>query len=51
VIFAGIRLARGDSGDITVQQSIADPRGLDFVAARASDTQTGQLCRVQAALL
>ena len=51
VIFEGIRLARGDSGDITVQQRVADPSGLDFVAARASDRQTGQFCRVRAGLL
>jgi hypothetical protein len=51
VIFEGIRLARGDRGDITVQQSVADPSGLDFVAARARDSQTGQFCRVKAGLL
>jgi hypothetical protein len=48
VFFEGTRLARGDSGDITVQRSVVDPGGFVAVAAKARDRQTGQFCRVEA---
>jgi hypothetical protein len=50
VFFEGTRLARGDSGDITVQRSVVNGTGVDHVEAKARDMVTGQSCRVQAGL-
>ncbi len=50
VFFEGTRLARGDSGDITVQRSVVNRTSVDIVEAKARDIQTGQFCRVQAGL-
>ncbi len=44
--FEGIRLATGDSGDITVQRFAPNLAGSDFFMAKARDRLTGQFCRV-----
>jgi hypothetical protein len=47
VFFEGTRLATGDSGYITVQQSFVDSDSWFVVmAAKARERQTGQLCRL-----
>jgi hypothetical protein len=50
VFFEGTRLARGDSGDITVQRSVVNRTSVDVVEAKARDIQTGQFCRMQTGL-
>jgi hypothetical protein len=49
-IFDGTRLATGDSGDITVQRSVGNFAGFDWVRAKARDRLTGQFCRVETSL-
>jgi hypothetical protein len=49
-LFDGTRLATGDSGDITVQRSVGNFAGFDWVRAEARDRLTGQFCRVETSL-
>jgi hypothetical protein len=50
VIFEGIRLATGDSGDITVERTVRSYAVPDWFTVRARDRQTGQRCTVMAGL-